>query len=533
MIVGAGPVGLTLAYELGLAGIRLLVVDRRAGPRPDAPGIALSNGAADAFAQRELMASMRPHSHANPFAHFSILPLDVTAMAHGHESTVRIPQSTVESILAKHVDEQGAPVFWNHEVVGLSQDDDGVIAHIADQQAEKSIRCRYLVGCDGADSDVRRLTGIEFSGDQQPFRGLYGDISINFHDLPPSLRTTRHSPVGGIYMCAPIDADTSRVITAEFGESPADQAAAPYVDDFYEAVRRLTGAELPLRPNWLRRYGNRTALAARYRSGRVFLAGDAAHTCFPLNGQPLHTGIHDAMNLGWKIASVLREWTPDQILETYEGERRPIAQRVCRNVQAQVQLAHSYEQVGELRNMVAELSKLADTNRYLLELVTGVDIRYPLGNEDLAEASSSFLGRRLPMGLINKADPHGRVARELAAGRGAMIDLSNRADSFSDIKIWASRIGMISAEPIADIDASAVLLRPDGHVAWTAQSPADRRGLVEALTSWFGVPPRIASLCHLFRANPGGSLNDRAKRKSSGAQPTRGCGAVASLRLGT
>jgi|tagenome__1003787_1003787.scaffolds.fasta_scaffold20975330_3 2-polyprenyl-6-methoxyphenol hydroxylase-like FAD-dependent oxidoreductase len=491
MLVGAGPVGLTLAYELGLAGIRPLVVDRRAGLRPHAPGIALSNGAADAFEQRGLMASMRPHAHANPVAHFSILPLDVTAMSRGHESTVRIPQSTVESILAKHVDEQGTPVFWNHEVVGLSQDDDGVTVHITDEHTERTVRCRYLVGCDGADSSVRGLVGIEAPGDEQPFRGLYGDISINFRELPCSLGTTRYSPVGGIYMCAPIDAGTSRVITAEFGTSPADQVAEPRVDEFYEAVRRLTGTELAMRPNWLRRYGNKTALAARYRADRVFLAGDAAHTCFPLNGQPLHTGIHDAMNLGWKIASVLRGWTSDRILETYEDERRPIAQRVCLNVQAQVQLAYSYDQAGALRQMVTEFIKLSDTNRYLLELVTGIDVRYPPspGNGDLAEPSSSFLGRRLPLALVNKADPDGRVAGELAAGRGAMLDLSKRTDPFSDIEMWTSRISMISAEPIADVDASAVLLRPDGHVAWASQSPADRRGLQDALTNWFGVPP--------------------------------------------
>lgn len=491
-VVGAGPAGLIVAFELGLAGVRTVLLERSALPNPRSPGVALSNGAVELLEQRGLMQALRPRTAVLPASHFSILPLETAGLNAEHEDSVLVAQSEVEQALETRVAATGVTILRGCTVVDLDQDTDGVTVTFEHAGATDRLRCRYLVGCDGVESTVRELAGIKFPGTAPPFHGLYGDLPTDGRDLPPQQRGAHYSGSGGIHMCVPvIGAGVSRVITAEFGISPVTPDAPASTDDLRDAVRRLTGTELGAEPLWLSRFGNLTALADSYRSGRVFLAGDAAHTHLPLNGQALHTALYDGMNLGWKLASVLRGWTSDELLDTYEAERLPIGRRVCGNVRAQVELARGDEQIGALREVFSELIRLPDTNRYLVEFVAGLDVRYPMDFGDAAEPDEPhrLLGRRPPSIPLRTTVGESSTTRILHPGRGVLLDLSGRAEPIAELLPWRERVDLVQAEPTPLIDADAVLLRPDGHIAWLGHADGPRKGLTASLSAWFGTRP--------------------------------------------
>lgn len=500
VIAGAGPAGLMLACELGLAGADVLLVDPHPEPRLESPAMAINNASVELLDERGLLDAVRVGSIPLPAAHFSLIPLDMTRLTEPHEHTILVLQSRVEAVLEQRAVELGVRIARGLTVVGLEQDADGVTVRVdgagSASPSPSQIRCRYLVGCDGRDSTVRTLAGIDFPGTDPAFHGLVGDVELDFATLAPEQIGAKYAPSGDHYTGAPLEPGVLRVVTAEFETVPPTLDTPATVDELRDAVWRLTGTELkPDAVRWLVRYGNPTKNADRYREGRVFLAGDAAHVHFPLNGQALNNCLHDAANLGWKLAAVLAGTVPPDLLDSYDAERRPVGERSCSSVAAQVALSHPAEKVAPLRAAVAELITFDEVNRHLIDVVTGLGVRYQLSYPDhpFGDGSHPLLGRRLalvPLVLASgpRAGEATRPAELLRTGRGVLLDLSGTGALADAFAAWQQRVDVVAVEPTPDLDAAAILLRPDGHVAWAARGTdaEDTEALRLALTAWFG-----------------------------------------------
>lgn len=511
IVAGSGPAGLMLAAELSLAGVPALVVDPHVEPRVESPGVAINNASVELLDQRGLMDPLREGALPLPAAHYSLIPLDMARLGRPHEHTHLLLQSRLEQVLEKRAVELGSVVRRGWAVAGVEQDDTGVTVTVRSDTGEERLRARYLVGCDGRDSAVRGLAGIAFPGEEPPFDGIVGDIDIDPAALRPEQIGAKYSPQGDHYTGAPLEPGVLRVMTAEFGRQAPAADESVTAAELQASVRRLTGTELAdFTPRWLLRYGNPTRHADRYRAGRVFLAGDAAHVHFPLNGQALNNCLHDAMNLGWKLAADIRGNAPAGLLDTYNTERRPVGAKSCENVAAQVVLSYPADKVAPLRAAVAELIEFDVVNQHLIDLVTGLGVRYPISYPDRAFGDNShpLLGRRLPLvplavsATATENTPGAAVdvtKKDTAAattpphllrtGRGVLIDLSRGTVSLDGLAGWSDRVDVVAADPSPDLDAAVVLLRPDGHVAWADRTGGDEKGLHLALATWFG-PPR-------------------------------------------
>ncbi|RKS68193.1 2-polyprenyl-6-methoxyphenol hydroxylase-like FAD-dependent oxidoreductase [Actinomadura pelletieri DSM 43383] len=480
IIVGAGPAGLMLACELGTAGVETIVLERLPEPRIDSPGMAVNPTVVELLVQRGVMDALRGDGMEFPRAFFAHLGLDPTALKEPREYNYALPQTALERRLEEHAVKLGADVRRGHELVGLDQDDEGVVARVRTATGEESLRCRFLVGCDGPDSTVRRLAGIEFPGTESPFYGLIGELAVSdelFQRLGP------HIHPGGLFTVSPSSPETLRVTTAEFGVEPPDRNAPVTLDELGRRIAEVTGEQVTLgEPRWLSRWFHVTRHAAAYRDRGVFLAGDAAHVHFPLGGQALSTGLEDAVDLGWKLAAAVHGWAPPALLDTYHAERHPVGARACRTTQAQIPLMHPMAAAEPLRELFAELIRLDQVNEHLVKLVGGMDVRYEPGPNAV---DHPLVGHRLPDIPIETPDGPTGVAACLRSGRGVLLDLSRGSMAANGVTGWDDRVDAVTAEPTERIDAAALLLRPDGRVAWATATP-DGTGLRDALTAWFG-----------------------------------------------
>jgi len=486
VIAGAGPTGLMLACELSLAGVHAVVLEAGTEPRQDAPGIAINAGVIELLDQRGLMDPLRDGALTLPTVHFAMLPLAPDRLAR-HEDTVLVLQSRLERSLEERAVALGAEIRRGHEVTGLEEHADAVTVTARTADGDRRVEGRYLVGCDGRDSAVRGLAGIAFPGVEPDFHGLVGDVRIGFPDLVPELIGAHISAeTGGHYAGAPLAPGLLRVITAEFGTAPPEGAVT--LDELRAAVHRLTGADLRADDvAWLRRYGDPTRNAETYQRGRVLLAGEAAHVHFPLNGQGIEAGVHDAVSLGWRIAAEIAGWAPDGLVAGYHPERHPVGAWTCTNVRAQVELCHPPQKVDPIRELITRLASFEAVNEYLVELVTGVGVRYPMGPAE-GERQHPLVGRRLPHVPLAAEDGETSVPRLLHRGRGLLLDTSDGRATAAVTAAggWRDRIDVVRAAPSAAIGAALALVRPDGHVAWADRDSADTEGLVAALKTWFG-----------------------------------------------
>jgi 2-polyprenyl-6-methoxyphenol hydroxylase-like FAD-dependent oxidoreductase len=486
LIVGAGPVGLVLACELAVAGVPATVIERLDAADERSPGMAINASVVELLHQRGLMAPLRDDGFEFPLAHFAHVMLDPTRLTERHPYAFAVPHHRLQQRLEEQAVRLGARVIRGAELVSLDGDEDGVTVGMASGEA---FRCRYLVGCDGGGSRVRALAGIGFPGSDLDFRGITGDLEVGPDD-PLMLQLGFHQHDGGLFTVAPAAPGVVRVTVGEFGIPGAQREAPATLADLQDSVKRVTGSDLTTgNPRWISAWRASTRLADRYRADRVFLAGDAAHLCFPLGGQALSTGIEDAVNLGWKLAAEINGWAPAGLLFTYHTERHPVGARMGKTTRAQTALMHQMDKVGPLRDILAELITLADVNEYLVKMVGGLDVEYQLDDPAVPGSVGPLAGRRLADIPLSTSDGPTSVAKLLEAGHGLLLDFSGDAGLRGLAAGWADRLDFVAAEPTPELDVRAIMVRPDGRVAWSSQhTEIWGTGLSAAIYRWFGEP---------------------------------------------
>ena len=497
VIAGGGPTGLMLAGELALASVDVAIVERRvsqelAGSRAGG----LHSRTLEIFDQRGIVDRFLAEGQKAQVGGFAGTRLDISDFPTRHNYGLGLWQNHIERILAGWVAELGVPIHRASDVTGFAQDDSGVAVELSDG---RSLRAEYLVGCDGGRSLIRKAAGIEFPGWDPTTSSLIAEVEMA---EPPPLGI--HHNAFGIHAFGKeryeiregqvvyLDGGPTRVMVTEQHVGPATD---PTARDLSEALIAACGTDYGMHdPTWISRFSDMSRQAAAYRKGRVLLAGDAAHVHAPDGGHGLQTGVQDAVNLGWKLAQVVKGISPQQLLDTYHAERHPVAARVLRNTMASVALRRPDERTKALRDTVAELLSMEEPRkRFAAMMSSGLDIHYELGPGHELGPRHPLLGRRMPdLDLLTANGPL-RLFTLLHQARPVLLNLAEPGGF--DIAPWADRVQFIEARfagtwelpALGAVPApNAVLIRPDGHVAWVGDST--QAGLVDALTTWFGVP---------------------------------------------
>lgn len=479
IVVGAGPTGLMLAGELRLAGIDAIVVERLAEPMKQSRALGFSARTIEEFGQRGLLEQFGEIG-VLPFGHFGGMPLDYTIVPGGNFGVRGVPQALTEAILAKWSAGLGAEVRRGWELTGLTAGDDGVEAEFTTPDGPQSLRGRYIVGCDGARSAVRTLTGIDFPGYDATLEMLMADVA----DSGLRLRPTGELGESGMVVVLPVGPNATRVVVFERDAGVRPTSEPPSFEEVADKLQRVTGEDIhQAKPLWISYFTDASRQAAEYRRGRVFLAGDAAHIHMPIGAQGISAGLGDAVNLGWKLAAEIQGHAPEGLLDTYHTERHPVAARILANTLTQRSLYLGGEQLEPLRAVFGELMGYEEVRKLLVGMVTGLDIRYDVGGGE-----HPLLGRRLPdFDLTGDGGPS-KAFELMHAGRGFLLDLSGDADVQAAAEGWADRIEVVSTTADAFADVDAVLVRPDGYIAWIGSGETGAAGLPEALSAWFGEP---------------------------------------------
>ncbi len=490
VIAGGGPAGMMLAAELALARVDVAVVERR-------PNHVLVGSRAGGFHSRTIEA-LDQRGVADRFlaegqvaqaASFGTTVLDMSDFPTRHPYSLGIWQNQIERIMAAWITELPVRIYYGSDVTGFAQDDAGVDVELAEG---RSLRARYLVGCDGGRSLIRKAAGIEFPGWDPTRSSLIAEVEMaeepelgvrrddkGTHGIGRLEYEVRDGKV--VYM----DGGPVRVVVTEQQLGPGSE---PTLRDLSEALIAVYGTDFGIHdPTWISRFTDMTRQAAAYRTGRVLLAGDSAHVHYPAGGQGLSLGVQDAVNLGWKLAQVIDGTSSESLLDTYQDERHPVAARALQYTMAQTTLQRQDTRMKALVDVVSELASMDEPRKRLAGIVSGLDIHYDLGE------GHPLLGRRMPDLDLVTADGPLRVFELLRDARPALLNLGEPGGF--DIAPWADRVQLIDAEheglwelPVlgAVTAPTAVLIRPDGYVAWVGER--SRLGLPEALATWFGPP---------------------------------------------
>lgn len=480
IVVGAGPTGLMLAGELRLVGIEVTVIERLPAPTGQSRGLGFTARAMEVFDQRGLLPRFGD-IETSVAGHFGGLPVDFSSFDGAHFGARGVPQARTEAILAEWATELGADIRRSWELVGLVADEHGVDAEVRGPDGPARLRASYMVGCDGGRSTVRRAAGFDFPGTAAAREMFLADVA------GCNLRTRfiGEKVPGGMVMAAPLGDGVDRIIVCERGALPRRRAESPCFAEVADAWQRLTGEDI--RGGvclWVSAFTDATCQVTEYRRGRVLLAGDAAHIHLPAGGQGLSVGVQDSANLGWKLAAVVHGWAPPGLLDTYHSERHPVGARLLLNTRAQGLLYLSGDEVQPLRDVMAELIEFKSVSRHLAGVVSGLDIRYDVGS-----GNHPLLGRRMPHQDLVIGESAISTTQLLHSARGVLLDFAGNSELRRTASGWADRVDIVTAAPITMgtvgqlAGTEAVLLRPDGHIAWAAPGGGE---LTEALRRWFG-----------------------------------------------
>jgi 2-polyprenyl-6-methoxyphenol hydroxylase-like FAD-dependent oxidoreductase len=478
-IAGGGPTGMMLAAELALAKVDVAVVERRrdhvlAGSRAGG----FHSRTIEVLDQRGVADRFLAEGQVAQVATFGTTVLDMSDFPTRHPYSLGIWQNQIERIMAAWIAELPVRIYYGCEVTGFAQDDSGVDVELSDGQ---SLRAQYLVGCDGGRSVIRKAAGIEFPGWDPTRSNLIAEVEVT--EEPP--RGIRHDATGVHGLSRMEDGRTVRVVVTEQQLGPAGE---PTLRDLSEALIAVFGTDFGIHnPTWISRFTDMTRQAAAYRAGRVLLAGDAAHVHYPAGGQGLSLGVQDAVNLGWKLAQVVSGTSPERLLDTYQDERHPVAARALQYTMAQTALQRRDDRMKALVDVVSELASMDEPRKRLAGSISGLDIRHDLGD------GHPLLGRRMPDLDLVTADGPLRVFELLHGAKPVLLNLGEPGGY--DLARWADRVQLIDAEYVGPWELpvlgavtapTAVLIRPDGYVAWLGEGTD--RGLTDALTTWFGPP---------------------------------------------
>ncbi|MEU6406790.1 FAD-dependent monooxygenase [Streptomyces sp. NPDC046985] len=491
IVVGAGPTGLMLAGELRLGGARVVVIEKLAAPTGQSRGLGFTARAMEVFDERGLLPRFGQGETlaTSPVGHFGGAQFDFTALEDAHFGARGIPQGQTEAVLEGWAAELGADVRRGWEFLSLADGFlDGDRAEIAvrtPQGDERRLRAAYLVGADGGASRVRKAAGFGFPG-ADATQGMYL-ADVTGCSLRPRFLGERLND--GMVMAAPLAEGVDRIIVCPDGAPAHDRERTVTFEEVAAAWKSITGEDISHGgARWVSSFTNATRQASQYRRGRVFVAGDAAHVHLPAGGQGLSTGVQDAANLGWKLAAAVRGDAPRTLLDTYHAERWPVGRRLLANTRAQGAVFLGGPEADPLRELFAELVRYDDVKRHLAGAVSHLDIRYDLGQ---GEDAHPLVGRRTPPRLLVGADGEQRTARLLHPGRAVLLDFADDAGARRTAAGWRGRLDVhtVCAKPVDGPDAlagvPALLIRPDGYVAWAGE-PA--HGLEAALERWLGAP---------------------------------------------
>jgi 2-polyprenyl-6-methoxyphenol hydroxylase-like FAD-dependent oxidoreductase len=491
VIAGGGPTGLMLAAELALAGADVAVVERR--PDQSLTGSragGLLSRTIEVLDQRGVADRFVSEGQQVQVGQFAGTPLDISGFPTRHPYGLGLWQNRIERILAEWVAELPVRIYRGTELTGFEQDTTGVDVELS---GDRSLRAEYLVGCDGGRSLVRRQAGIEFPGWDPSMSALIAEAEVAEE---PQLGL--HSDGRGTHAFGREDYEIrdGEVVFKDEGpvrimvtEEQPGEAGDPTLRDLSQALVDVYGTDYGVHsPTWISRFTDMSRQAAAYRDRRVLLAGDAAHVHSPVGGQGLNTGVQDAVNLGWKLAAVVAGTAPESLLDTYHAERHPVGARVLRNTMAMVALGRPDDRIEALGETVSELLELDAARDRMAATMSGLDIHYDLGE------GHPLLGRRMPDLDLATTDGPRRVYSLLHEARPVLLNLAGPGGF--DIAPWGDRVRSIDAEYAGEWELpalgtvaapGAVLIRPDGHVAWVGDPAGE--GLADAMTAWFG-PPR-------------------------------------------
>ncbi len=504
IVVGAGPAGLVLATELALSGVRPVLLEAAAARDTASKALNLHPRTAEVLDSRGLLEPLLDHQIVlgnPPHSFFGMIPvpLDCGPFHTRYPYQIGVLQWRVETALEDRLDELGGAVSWGHRLLAVAQDDDGVTATVATPAGERTIRARYLVGCDGGRSAVRKSVGMPFPGVEGKQVFVAADVVLSrspgewYAEIPDerkrSLRLMPGNSLAGVIIMAgerlmfSLRGLEDGVHRLSFSCAATTDRASEVTDtEVRAAIEAACGVDLEVKDvRWASRFTDTCRQVDDYRNGRVFLAGDAAHIVVPLGGQGMTLAIQDAFNLGWKLAAWVNGIAPDGLLDTYQTERHPVAAYLIREARAQFALLNEDPELAPLREILVDLLHLPETNTHLAGAVSGLGVRYPTPDED-----HPLAGTRLPDLELHTADGPVRAHHLLRSGRGLFLDFGGGgevADALLDA--WSDRVRLVPARTDEELGSDAVLVRPDGYVCW-AGGVADLDRLAASLSRWFG-----------------------------------------------
>ncbi|PPS69260.1 MULTISPECIES: FAD-dependent monooxygenase [Streptomyces] len=490
LIVGGGPVGMLLAAELRIARVRAVVLERLPERTPHSKAFGLHARSLESLDRRGLLKRFREGARSWNNGHFAGLDewVDFSTLDSAHGYALLSEQTRTERLLEERAAEFGAEIRRGHEVTAIRQDADGVEAEVTGPDGAYTLRARYAVGCDGGRSLVRQEAGIAFPGTGGRVTARLGDVILaDRENAPMGMERTER----GLLFCVPLDDTYHRVSTFDF-EADREPGAELTLDELTASLREIWGDDLGAHaPRWLSVFTDSACQADRYREGRLLIAGDAAHTHFPVGGQGVNLGLQDAFNLGWKLAAAVHGWAPEDLLDSYDRERQAPARKVLANTRAQIALMNPDPYVTPLRELFTDLMRTEQVNRYLAEMLSGVTVRYAIDGPE--HRLLGDFARDLELKTEEGVRP---LPKYLKRGTGLLLDLTGDSligqvhEKWAAGVSWAGRLQHVRAECAQEPQLAGLLVRPDGYVAWAADrdmpEPQLRESLTAAVTTWFG-----------------------------------------------